>query len=172
METTKASTSGGNLTENLAAPRNQTNIAALPKADLGKRFLAALIDGIIAAVASAIPLIGGIAGAAYMVVRDGLDVEFMQNRSLGKKVMNLQPVMMDGSAVDVRASVMRNWMWGIGALTGVLLYIPILGWILIPIVAVIALGIGIFEIYKVLTDEGGRRWGDTLADTKVIEVDA
>ncbi len=172
METAKTSSQTDNVSTQSEATLRESNVAALPKADLGKRFLAALIDGVIAAVAGAIPVIGGIAGAAYMVFRDGLDVEFMQNRSLGKKVMKLQPVMMDGSAVDLRASFFRNWMWGIGALTSVLLYIPILGWILIPFVAVIALGIGIFEIYKVLTDEGGRRWGDSLADTKVIEVNA
>ena len=171
METARTSTQTDHISTESGTTFDGMNVAALPKADLGKRFLAALIDAVIAAVAGAIPIIGGIAGAAYMVVRDGLDVEFMQNRSLGKKVMKLKPVMMDGRPVDIRSSVLRNWMWGIGALTSVLLYIPILGWVLIPFVAVVALGIGIFEIYKVLTDEGGRRWGDSLADTKVIEVD-
>lgn len=172
MDTTKASSQTDHISRESDASIGGVNVAALPKADLGKRFLAALIDGVVAAVANAIPIVGSIAGAAYMVVRDGLDVEFMQNRSIGKKVMKLQPVTMDGRPVDIRTSVLRNWMWGIGALTSLLLYIPILGWLMIPIVGLVALGIGIFEIYKVLTDEGGRRWGDELAGTKVIEVDA
>ena len=141
-----------------------------PKADLGTRFIAAVIDSLIAAVLSAVPVIGGLAGAAYMVVRDGLDVDFMRNRSIGKKIMKLKPLHMDGRPLDVQASFRRNWMFGIGALTGFLLYIPILGWLLIPFVALAGLAIGVYEIYKVMTDDEGRRWGDHLAGTKVIEV--
>ncbi len=145
------------------------SVARAPKADLGKRFIAVVIDAVIAAVVGAIPILGGIVGAIYMVVRDGLDVEFIQNRSLGKKVMGLRPVRLDGRPVDLEASFRRNWMFGIGALTSTLLYVPIIGWLLIPFVALISLSIGIYETYLVLTDAQGRRWGDRLADTKVIE---
>lgn len=156
-------------TSGLSSPEAVETRSA-PKADVGKRFIAAIIDGLIAGVLSLIPIVGGIAGAAYMLVRDGLDVDFMKNRSLGKKLMKLRPLHLDGRPVGIEASVRRNWMFGIGALTAVLVYIPILGWILIPIVVLIALAIGIYEIYLVLTDAEGRRWGDRLADTKVIEV--
>ena len=149
---------------------DSATVAAAPKADLGKRFIAAVIDAVIAAVLGVIPVVGGLVGAAYMVVRDGLDVDFMRNRSLGKKIMKLRPVHMDGSAIDLQASFRRNWMFGIGALTGALIYIPILGWVLIPIVALVGLVIGVFEIIKVFSDPEGRRWGDNLADTKVLEV--
>lgn len=44
----------------------------------------------------------------------------------------------------------------------------IIGWILIPFVALVGLGIGLYEGYRVLTDEEGRRWGDEMAQTKVL----
>jgi uncharacterized protein involved in cysteine biosynthesis len=140
------------------------------KADLGKRFIAHIIDSVAAYVIGLVPIIGGIAGAAYFVCRDGLEVDFMDRRSLGKKIMKLRPVRLDGQPMDLETSARRNWMWGIGALISLLLYIPILGWILIPVVAIIAVAIGLYEVYKVITDDEGIRWGDQLANTKVVEV--
>lgn len=139
------------------------------KVDPVLRFLAILIDGVVAAVLSIVPVVGGIAGAAYLVVRDGLEVEYMNERSLGKRVMNLDVVRLDGQPMDIETSARRNWMWGIGGITGALAYIPILGWVLIPIIGLIGLAIGVYEGYRVLTDPQGRRWGDEIARTKVIE---
>ena len=148
--------------------------AAAGKPDLGKRFIAALIDGLIAFVLSWVVglisgLLGGLVSAAYWVIRDGLDVDFMKQRSLGKQIMKLNVVRLDGRPMDLETSVKRNWMFGIGALSSILLYIPILGWALIPVVGLVALGIVLFEAYKVYSDPEGRRWGDSLAATKVIE---
>jgi uncharacterized RDD family membrane protein YckC len=142
--------------------------AAAEKADVAARFLAMLIDAVVAAALSMVPLIGGVAGTVYYVVRDGLDVEFMQGRSLGKRVMGLRVVRADGQPMDLETSVRRNWMWAIGAMAGVLAYIPILGWILIPFVGLISLAIGLYEGYLVLTTSDGRRWGDQMARTKVV----
>ena len=144
--------------------------AVRSKADLTKRFIAAVIDGVLVGVASLIPFVGGLVGAAYMLVRDGLDVEFMDRRSIGKKVMKLRPIRLDGRPMDIEASVKRNWMFALGAITGLLLYIPIIGWLLIPVVGLVALVIGIIEIVKVLTDDAGRRLGDNMAGTQVVEV--
>ncbi len=140
------------------------------KADLSKRFIAAVIDGAIAFVIGFIPLIGGIIGAAYWLVRDGLELEFMDGRSIGKKVMKLRPVRLDGQPMDIPTSVKRNWMFALGGVISFLLWIPILGWLLMIPVALIALGLGLFELYKVVTDPQGRRLGDNMAGTKVIEV--
>ena len=147
---------------------------ATGKPDAVKRFIAMLIDGIISAVLSfAVGIIssilGGIVAAVYWVVRDGLDVDFMKHRSLGKKVMKLNVVRLDGKPMDLETSVKRNWMFGFGAISSILIYIPILGWILILVGSLIALCIGLYECYKVLTDKEGRRWGDELAGTKVID---
>ena len=49
------------------------------KPDILKRIVAAIIDGAIAAVLNLIPLIGSLAGLAYILVRDGMDFDFMKN---------------------------------------------------------------------------------------------
>lgn len=139
------------------------------KADLGKRLIAMIIDAAISAVIGLIPVVGGLIGAAYMLLRDGLSYEIMDHRSIGKKIMKLRPVALDGGTVDISRSVKRNWMFALGALTQAFILIPVLGWVLIPIIGLAALIIGIIEIVLVLTDEEGRRWGDRLANTKVIE---
>jgi uncharacterized RDD family membrane protein YckC len=142
------------------------------KADLGKRFLAMLIDAALAIVVSFIPVIGGIAGAAYWLVRDGLEFEFMDRRSIGKKVMKLRPLRLDGAPMDIETSVRRNWMFGLGGIVSILLFIPFIGWLLMIPVGLLALALGLFELFKVLTDEQGRRLGDSMARTKVIESEA
>ncbi len=156
------------------SPTPEPDAAAAGKPDVGKRFLAMLIDGIVCVVLGAVvgiisSILSGIVGAVYLVIRDGLDVDFMKHRSLGKKVMKLNVVRLDGKPMDLETSVKRNWMFGVGAITTILLYIPFLGWILIPVALLIAGCIGLYECYKVLTDKEGRRWGDELAGTKVID---
>ncbi len=141
------------------------------KADLGKRCVAVLIDAGLAFVVGLIPLIGGLIAAAYWVVRDGLELEFMDRRSIGKKLMKLRPVRLDGASMDVATSMRRNWMFAIGGLVSVLLYIPIIGWLLMVPVALLAVAIGLFEIFKVVTDDRGRRLGDSMAGTVIVESD-
>ncbi|MBN1824671.1 MAG: RDD family protein [Candidatus Eisenbacteria bacterium] len=138
---------------------------ATAKADLGKRFVAILIDGILSGLIGLVPVIGGLIGAAYMLTRDGLNFDFMDKRSLGKKLMKLRPVRVDGGEVDVSVSVKRNFIFAIPL---VLMIIPVLGWILAPILSLVVM---ILEVVLVLSDEEGRRWGDKFAGTKVIEVD-
>ena len=142
--------------------------STLVKADLGTRFLAMLIDSAIAFVLGLVPVIGGIVGAAYFVCRDGLEFDFMNRRSVGKQVMKLRPVRLDGQPMDIETSVRRNWMWGLGAIFTVLLWIPFIGWIFAILLAPVALAIGLYEAYRVITDKEGRRWGDTIAGTIVV----
>ena len=144
-------------------PKPVVDVSGTGKADLGKRFVAILIDGLIAGVIGLVPVVGGLVGAAYMLVRDGLDFDFMPNRSLGKKLMGLRPVCMDGSPVDVSVSVKRNVIF---AAPMVLMVLPVIGWVLMPLASLI---VGIIEIVLVLNSDDGRRWGDKFADTKVIE---
>jgi len=146
------------------APTKETKAKGNGKADLGKRFVAAIIDVAIAFVVGLIPIIGGLIGAAYMLLRDGFAFDFMDHRSLGKKLMKLRPVTLDGTPVDINVSIKRNWVFAVPL---VLMVIPIIGWVLAPIIGV---AIGIIECVLVLTDEEGRRMGDKIANTKVIEV--
>lgn len=142
----------------------------LQKADLGKRFVAAILDSIIAMILFVIPFIGWIFGCAYLLLRDGLQIDFMDQRSLGKKLMKLRPVALDGTPLDAVVSIKRNWMFAIGGLAP-LLVITIIGIILIPPLLVAAFLLGVVEIILVVTDEEGRRLGDKIANTMVIEVD-
>ncbi|HET7552959.1 MAG TPA: RDD family protein [Gemmatimonadaceae bacterium] len=140
------------------------------KADTGKRVVAAIIDCIVAAVLNFIPAIGGLAAAAYWLVRDGMEIDFMDRRSIGKKVMKLRPIRLDGQPMDIDTSVRRNWMFALGGVAWFLKYIPIFGWLLLPLVGIAALALGLYELFRVITDPQGRRLGDTMAGTKVIEV--
>ena len=144
--------------------------AAGGKADLGKRFIAAIIDAVIAVFVGFIPIIGGLIATAYWLVRDGLDVDFMDHRSIGKKVMKLRPVTLDGAPVDIMTSMKRNWMFALSGVAQLLAYTIIGLLIAIPLAMLVFL-IGIVEVILVLTDSEGRRLGDKFAKTKVIEVD-
>jgi uncharacterized RDD family membrane protein YckC len=142
------------------------------KADLAKRFLAALIDGVLCAVLALVPVLGALAGAAYVLVRDGLDVEFMKRRSIGKHVMKLRPVRLDGQSMDIPTSVRRNFLFVIG-LVGLPFYIiPVIGWGLAALLGGVQIVISIVEIVLVLTDPEGRRMGDKFAGTRIVESEA
>lgn len=140
------------------------------KPETGKRVVAAVIDCVIAAVLNFIPAIGGLIAAAYWLVRDGMDIDFMDRRSIGKKVMKLRPIRLDGQPMSIETSARRNWMFALGGVVWFLKYIPILGWILMVPVGIVALALGLYELFRVLTDPQGRRLGDTMAGTKVVEV--
>ena len=154
----------------MAIPPEVPTAPPAVKADLGKRFIAALIDGLLAGGVSILPFIGGLIGAAYILLRDGLELEFMDRRSIGKKLMKLRPLRLDGQPMDVGTSVKRNLPLCIGAVGSIFWVIPILGWILAILLAVIGLIVAVVELVLVLTDPEGRRMGDKLGATKVIEV--
>jgi uncharacterized RDD family membrane protein YckC len=132
------------------------------------RFLAYLIDAVAIAAVSSVPFVGALAGTAYALVRDGLNIDFMRHRSFGKRVMKLRTVRLDGAPMDLATSVRRNWPLAIGALASFFLYIPLLGLVLFPLLLLVGLGVWIFEGYRVLNHPDGRRWGDDLAGTRVI----
>lgn len=150
-----------------AVPRTATDDAAKAP-DTLTRFLAFLIDGIAVGLVGLVPVIGGLAGIAYVLFRDGLDVDAMRHRSLGKKLMKLRVVREDGAPMDPMTSVRRNWPLAFGSLTQFLVFIPVIGWLLIPFVLIAGAVFVIVEIVKVLTATDGRRWGDSLAATRVV----
>lgn len=161
-----------------AVPPAPAPTAGTAKADLAKRFIAALIDGIIIGIAGMIvgfvPFIGGpIAGVlvgGYWLMRDGLDLDFADKRSIGKKVMKLRPIRLDGQPMDQSTSMKRNIPLAIYAIGYFLWIVPVAGHLIsIPIFMIGAL-INLMEAILVLTDAEGRRWGDKMAGTKVIEV--
>jgi uncharacterized RDD family membrane protein YckC len=155
-----------------------TPAPAAAKTDLTKRFLAYLIDVIpaiiIGVIFGLIPFIGGpLAGilvGGYWLVRDGLDLDFADKRSIGKKVMKLRPVRLDGQPMDINTSVKRNLPLAIYCVGYLLWVVPVLGHLVsLPIFAIGGI-ITLIEAVLVATDAEGRRWGDKMAGTKVVEV--
>lgn len=108
-------------------------------------------------------------GAAYLVARDGVEAGPLRFRSVGKYVMGLGLVRLDGRPVSLETSVQRNWMLGVLFVAGLFVFVPIVGGALASLLSFLGLGLILFEVYNVLSDPAGRRWGDRLGNTKVVE---
>ena len=143
-----------------------------PKASLGNRFLAALLDGLISTGLS-IPAIlffvaamektkgydndgaGGLIFIAilfylipviYSLIKDGLG----QGQSWGKRPLDLMVVNLDNNApCDKGKSFFRNFISTLVAI------IPFIGWLIEPIM--------------VIATDDGRKLGDKAANTQVID---
>ena len=139
------------------------------KALLSKRLIAFVIDGIVATVLWQVPLVGKLLGLSYILFRDGLEIEFMKGRSIGKKLMGLKPVRLNKQPMDISASVRRNWVFVIAGVAGLFRGIPLFG--VFIVLAAVALGIfvALYELYLVVSDTKGRRWGDFFAGTQIVE---
>lgn len=141
--------------------------SASPAPDKSTRVLAFLVDSLIAGLLSNFFLVGGLLGAAYLVVRDGLAFQFMHHRSIGKHLLGLHVERLDGRPMDVETSVQRNWMWGLGPVGAVMADVPLFGGMLSAAVGLFGLAVLLYEAFRVLTRDDGRRWGDELAATQV-----
>jgi uncharacterized RDD family membrane protein YckC len=73
--------------------------------------------------------------------------------------------------MDIATSMKRNWMFALGGISQ-LLAITIIGLVVAIPLALVAFVIGIVEIVLVLVDPDGRRLGDKLAVTRVVETDS
>jgi len=145
---------------------------SVTRVDPVKRAIAFVIDAVIAYIPSFIPVVGGIVGAAYMLLRDALPVEALDFKSVGKKVMNLKVEVEADPAtkIDYAISAKRNWMFALGPVISVFMIVPILGWIAAIILGLASFVLGIIEIVKVFTDPQGKRIGDGFAGTIVKEI--
>lgn len=127
------------------------------KADLTTRVVAGFIDLLIVLGLTRLPdVIGILAAAGYILIRDGL----FANQSIGKKLIGLRMVSADdpGRSVSYRESIIRNTP---PALAYLLFLIPYAGWLL----GSLALGA---ECLVALGDERGMRIGDMLAGTWTV----
>jgi len=127
------------------------------RAGLLLRIAAKVLDFIlIAAVIEIIPRAGFFAGLAYLLLGDAL----FDGRSLGKRLVRLQVISSESrQPCSFRDSILRNSTFGLGYLLSL---IPWIGWIFIAIVAA-------GEFVLALGSREGRRLGDELAKTTVIE---
>lgn len=168
-------------------------MATTAKADLVKRFVAYFIDAIIAgafgwifaAINPYLGFVGYMIGAAYILLRDGLALDFANGRSIGKNVMKLRPETLDGMPMDMMKSVKRNWplalpsiFWGLGVLlaagatasnTGAGFGAGMAGAGLFGLLGLAASVLVFVECIMVLVDAEGRRIGDKTGNTKVVE---
>ena len=129
----------------------------LRRAGLLLRIAAKVLDFIlIAAVIEIIPRAGFFAGLAYLLLSDAL----FDGRSLGKRLVRLQVISSETrQPCSFRDSILRNSTFGLGYLLSL---IPWIGWLFMAIVSA-------GEFVLVLGSEEGRRLGDELAKTTVIE---
>jgi uncharacterized RDD family membrane protein YckC len=128
-----------------------------PKAQILNRGIAKLIDlFIVAAAGQMLVPVGFLGGLAYILIADG----FAGGRSIGKRLIGLQTVLPDRRiAAGFRESIIRNLPF---AVAQVAFAIPYVGWLVSG--AIIA-----FEAVLILGNEQGRRLGDEVAGTQVLD---
>jgi len=128
-----------------------------PKAQILNRGIAKLIDlFIVAAAGQMIVPVGFLGGLAYILIADG----FAGGRSIGKRLIGLQTVLPGRRvAAGFRESIIRNLPFAVAQLA---FAIPYVGWLL-------SLAIIVFEAVLILGNEQGRRLGDEVAGTQVLD---
>lgn len=156
-------------------------LPATGQPDLVKRFVAVLIDGIIAAAVYTIisrifgvvlgggvfaaltgNLLGSLAALAFYLGRDVA----LQGRSPGKKVMGLNVATASGAPITPIESAKRNITLSAGWIASVVMTVPILGWILGALIAFGGGLVALYECYLVITNQP--RLGDKIAGTHVV----
>ena len=152
-----------------------------------RRFAAAFLDGALALTLALVPAaltpgagkgrmfgVGLLLGAAYLLVRDGLPYGQWGARSLGKRWLGIRPYRLGGEGLTWAASARRNAtvggafaVWAVIYLAGGFRGVPFGGFLMWAAVAVV-----VAEAVLVAIDPVGRRLGDRLARTRVIEARA
>jgi hypothetical protein len=129
-----------------------------PKAQMLNRGIARLIDlFIVAAAGQMLVPVGFLGGLAYILIADG----FSGGRSIGKRLIGLQTVLPgQREAAGFRESIIRNLPF---AVAQVAFAVPYVGWL-------ISIGIIAFEAVLIVGSEQGRRFGDEVAGTQVLDV--
>ncbi|MEQ1792495.1 MAG: RDD family protein [Nitrospiraceae bacterium] len=136
---------------------HSTGAGIYPKAQVLNRGIAKLIDiFIVAAADQMIVPVGFLGGLAYILIADG----FAGGRSIGKRLIGLQTVLPDRrESAGFRESIIRNLPFAVAQLA---FAVPYVGWIVS--VAIMAL-----EGVLIIGNEQGRRLGDEIAGTQVLD---
>ncbi len=164
---------------------NPPPVAAAPKKvvrtvapGLVTRVLAKIIDGAVAGVLYTLCtvfitdwfigfLAGGIVASLYFIVSDGVNMRHMPRRSFGKKVMGLVVARIDKEPMNVWTSAQRNWMFGVLYFVQAFTFNAPAVSILLTLAAVGLIG---YEVYWVVVNPRGIRWGDDIAGTEVRQL--
>jgi uncharacterized RDD family membrane protein YckC len=149
------------------SPETPSEKVGPSKAGLLNRVIAKAIDFIIiGAMLEIIPVAGYFAGLVYLLIADGL----MDGKSVGKWLIGLRVVVKDSEPLrscGFSEAIIRNILFAaVYLLFGLLMGIPLIGWILS--FAVIAAAV-MFEGLIMFGSEDGSRFGDEIAKTWVIE---
>jgi uncharacterized RDD family membrane protein YckC len=128
-----------------------------PKAHVLNRFIAKLIDLFIVVAADQIaPPVGFLSGLTYILIADG----FAGGRSIGKRLVGLQTLRVEGrEPAGFRESIIRNLPFGAAQIA---FAVPYVGWL-------VSLAILAFEGLLIVGNEQGRRLGDEVARTHVLD---
>ena len=141
------------------------------KADVGRRAIAAFFDAIIASLPSwllfPLPPLGQLLSMAYLLLRDVLlyeltRAESWRGKSIGKRLVNLEVVALDGERLTWEKSVKRNLPLVLGSIA---LWLPRF---LRELLTLAAVALILIEIVLILSDPRGRRLGDKWANTEVV----
>ncbi len=138
-----------------------SGVGIYPKAQVLNRFIAKLIDLFLAAAAAEVIVpIGFLAGLAYLLVADG----FAGGRSVGKRLIGLQTILPDTrESAGFRESIIRNIPFAAAQLVFAIPYVgPYVGWLTAALILA-------FEAILIIGNEQGRRLGDELAGTQVVD---
>ena len=128
-----------------------------PKAHVLNRFIAKLIDLFIVVAAGEIASpVGFLSGLAYILIADG----FAGGKSIGKRLVGLHTIRVDGrESAGFQESIIRNLPLGGAQLAYA---VPYIGWLA-------SLAILAFESFLIIGNEQGRRLGDEVAGTQVLD---
>ena len=128
-----------------------------PKANLLNRFIAKVIDFLIAlALSQLLPPVGLYAGITYLFIADG----YAKGQSVGKYLLGLYVLSLHPPGINpFRLSILRNLPL---TLAYVLFLIPYVGWVFFCLI------VGL-EGLLVFGNVRGLRLGDELARTQVID---
>ena len=149
-----------------------------------RRFAAALLDGTLALLIALVPAaltpgvlkgrmfgVGLLLGAAYLLLRDALPYAEWGARSLGKRWLGIRPYRLDRLEMSALSSARRNATVAGAALVWALLYLAG-GYRGVPfgeIALYLAAAVVAAEAVLVAVDPVGRRLGDRIARTRVLE---
>ena len=148
------------MAETTDRPADRRRESPYPKADLTLRGLARLADFTIAfGVATSAPGVGPLVAAVYLLVADGL----LHGQSPGKKIFGVKAVVPATRApVGFQESWQRNAPFAVVAAFWALPHL----WLVFVVVGIPVL---VFETWRVIDEPLGRRFGDRLAETQVVD---
>ena len=152
-----------------------------------RRYAAALLDVTLALIVALTPAaltpgvmkdrmfgLGLLAGAAYLLLRDAIPYAEWGPRSLGKRWLGIRPYRTNHEPLTPVASARRNATVGAAAVVWGLLYLAG-GYRGVPfgeVALYAALAVVVVEAVLIAVDPVGRRLGDRIARTRVIEARA